>query len=106
MAWLVTLLSTLRRTLRSRASLQVENLALRHQLGIYRRNCRRPRIRAGDRIFWSWLSRVWTDWRDALVVVQPETVNAWRHRMAQTEVPGVLAETVPLGQAGQTGGPS
>jgi putative transposase len=28
---------------------------------------------------WVWLSRVWSDWRSALAIVQPETVIAW-HR--------------------------
>jgi len=45
--------------------LQVENLALRHQLGIYRRRCRRPRIGPRDRIFCSWLSRIWSSRREA-----------------------------------------
>ena len=61
---------------RFRASLQMENLALRHQLGVLQRSCRRP----SDRIFWSWLSRVWSSWQDALVIVQPATVIAWRRR--------------------------
>ncbi len=76
MAWLVTLFSMLRGTIRSRASLQIENLALRHQLGIYRRTCRRPRIRARERMLWSWLSRVWSGWRETIVIVRPETVIA------------------------------
>ena len=80
MAWLSILLSMVSGILRSRASLQIENLALRHQLGIYHRTCRRPRIRGRDRIFWSWLSRVWSDWRETLVIVRPETVIAWRRR--------------------------
>ena len=80
MVWLATLFSMLRGGLRSRASLQIENLALRHQLGVLRRTCRRPRIRARDRILWSWLSRVWSGWREALIIVQPETVIAWRRR--------------------------
>ena len=32
-----------------------------------------------DRIIWVWLSRVWSDWRSALTIVQPQTVVAW-HR--------------------------
>ncbi len=80
MDWLATLLSTGRGAFRSRASLQIENLALRHQLAVLRRTRRRPRMRPSDRIFWSWLSRVWSGWRDALVIVQPETVIAWRRR--------------------------
>jgi len=80
MAWLVTLFSLLSGVLRSRASLQIENLALRHQLAVLRRTRHRPCIRSSDRIFWSWLSRLWSGWRDALVIVQPETVIAWRRR--------------------------
>ena len=64
----------------SRLSLQVEILALRHQLGVYQRTRPRPRLRPADRILWAWLSRVWSDWREALMMVQPETVIAWRRR--------------------------
>ena len=32
------------------------------------------------RIFWSWIARMWPDWRDALVIVQPETVIAWQRK--------------------------
>jgi transposase InsO family protein len=32
-----------------------------------------------DRYFWVVLSRVWSDWRSALAIVQPDTVIAW-HR--------------------------
>jgi putative transposase len=80
MAWLATLLSTVRATFQSRASLQIENLALRHQLAVLRRSCRRPRIRPRDRAFWAWLSGVWPRWREVLVIVQPGTVIAWRRR--------------------------
>lgn len=80
MAWLSSLLSTLIATFRSRGSLQLENLALRHQLAVLRRTSPRPRLRLSDRILWSWLSRVWAGWRDSLVIVRPETVIAWRRR--------------------------
>ena len=33
----------------------------------------RPRLLRWDRILWVWLSRVWTDWRSSLVIVQPAT---------------------------------
>jgi putative transposase len=66
--------------LRSRATLQVENLALRRQIGVLRRSARtRPKLTSGDRLLRVWLSRVWSDWRSALAIVQPETVIAW-HR--------------------------
>ncbi len=48
---------------RSRVSLQLEILALQHQLAVYRRSIRRPHVRPSDRIFWSWLSRGWARWR-------------------------------------------
>jgi transposase InsO family protein len=67
-------------TVRSRASMQLEILALRHQLADYERSVKRPRLRPGDRILWSWLSRIWSGWRDTLVIVQPTTVVAWQRR--------------------------
>jgi putative transposase len=65
---------------RSHLALQLEILALRHQLAIYRRTVKRPRIRPGDRMFWSWLSRRWAKWREALVFVQPATVISWQRK--------------------------
>ena len=54
---------------RSQLALRFENLALRHQLAIYRRTVKRPSIRPEDRILWSWLSRRWAKWREVLVFV-------------------------------------
>ncbi len=65
--------------LRSHTGLLAENMALRHQLSVLQRTARRPRLKARDRIFWVWLSRIWPDWRSALVIVKPETVITW-HR--------------------------
>jgi transposase InsO family protein len=65
---------------RSRAALQLGNLALRHQLGVLQRSVKRPRLTATDRLLWAWLSRVWVDWRSALVIVKPATVIAWHQR--------------------------
>ena len=76
-----TLASLLRDLLRSRLSMQIEILALRHQLGVYQRTAKGPPIRAADRILWSWLSRHWSRWREVLVFLQPETVIAWRQRV-------------------------
>jgi putative transposase len=73
---------TLRDSLRSRAAVQIEILALRHQLRVLERS-RTPRVRLMrlDRLLWVCLSRVWTEWRTALVIVKPETVIAW-HRQS------------------------
>jgi putative transposase len=78
--FLTTLLAALRAILRARAALELENLALRHQIGVLQRSAtRRPGLTAGDRMLWVFLSRVWCDWRSALAIVRPETVVAW-HR--------------------------
>jgi hypothetical protein len=69
----------LRLLLLSHSQLILENLALRQQLAILRRTVRRPRLRPWDRLFWVWLSRWWTGWKDALAIVAPATVVAW-HR--------------------------
>jgi hypothetical protein len=47
---------------RSRALLELENLALRHQVGVLRRSARkRPKLTAAERLFWVWLPRIWRD---------------------------------------------
>jgi hypothetical protein len=60
--------------------LALENLALRHQLAVYKRTASRPRLHRSDRLFWALLSRGWTGWRDTLVIVAPETVLRWQRR--------------------------
>ena len=57
----------------------LENLALRQQLAVLKQAHPRPKLSDGDRLFWILLSKVWSDWRAALHVVQPETVVRW-HR--------------------------
>ena len=77
----VSVMLSLRSLVRSRAALHLEILALRHQLQVLERS-RRPRLRltAADRLLWVWFSRIWTEWRPALVLVQPATVVAWHRR--------------------------
>jgi putative transposase len=65
--------------LRSRESLLVENLALRQQLAVFKRTHRRPRLAALDKLFWVALRRFWSSWKNALIVVTPDTVIRW-HR--------------------------
>src|SRR6516164_3122099 len=77
---LTTLFVPLSSIFRSRAALELENLALRHQIGILQRSARkRPTLTSWDRLLWVWLSRSWSEWRSALAIVEPETVVAW-HR--------------------------
>jgi hypothetical protein len=73
--------ASIRSCFRSRAALQVEILALRHQLTVLKRSQRgRLRLNAADRLFWVGLSRLWSRWRSALLIVKPETVIAWHRR--------------------------
>src|SRR4051812_44384232 len=65
---------------KSRTTLQLENLALRHQLGILRRSVKRPKLTPADRLIWIWLCEVWSDWRSSLTIVKPETVIAWHRK--------------------------
>jgi transposase InsO family protein len=58
----------------------MEVLALRHQLNVLQRSVKRPRLTAADRFLWARLSRYWTGWRSALVIVKPETVIAWHRK--------------------------
>ncbi len=67
-------LTAVRQLLRPRRDLVLENLALRHQLEVLTRNSRRPMLQPADRLLWSWLSRLWPDWRRHIVIVRPDTV--------------------------------
>jgi putative transposase len=98
---IVSLLFALCASVRDRAALQLEILALRHQLQVLERTrLRRVRLTRFDRLLWVWLSGVWRGWRTAIVIVKPETVLAWhrqgfrllwtwksRHRPGQPAVP-------------------
>src|SRR5207302_4726945 len=79
MSLVLALLGTLRAALKARTDLVLENLALRQQLALLRRRSKRPRIVLLDRAFWMWLSQWCARWREALHVVQPQTVIRW-HR--------------------------
>src|SRR5271169_3956570 len=64
---------------RSREDLVLENLALRQQL-VALHACRpRRRLAVGHKLFWVGLRRLWSRWRDPLILVRPRTVVRW-HR--------------------------
>ena len=81
MLYLRLLVAALFASVRARRDLVLENLALRHQLAVYTRGRRRPRLRRHDRRLWSLLARGWSGWRGTLVMVEPDTVVRW-HRSA------------------------
>src|SRR5580704_4485657 len=63
----------------SRRRLLTENLALRQQLSVLKRRHPRPMLTAADRLFWLLARRLWSSWKEALLLVNPETVVQW-HR--------------------------
>ena len=73
-------LAMVREAFLSRAALHLENLALRQQLAALDRKGARPSLRMADRLFWVVLSRLWSGWREILVIVKPETVIGWHRK--------------------------
>jgi putative transposase len=63
----------------TRRSLLLENLALRPQLAVFKRPHPRPRLSVLDKWFWVTACRIWSEWKNSLIVVTPETVVGW-HR--------------------------
>jgi len=49
-------------------------------MAVLREKTKRPSLRQRDRIFWAILSRIWGNWRSALLIVQPDTVIRWHRR--------------------------
>ena len=64
---------------RSRRDLLLENLALRQQPEALKQRNPQPRFATSDRLFWVILRQFWSGWKQALILVQPETVVRW-HR--------------------------
>ncbi len=76
---MLTLLSALGSLLsfrvRSRASLELELVVLRHQVTALRRQRpARPRLFSADRLLWVWLYRIWPQVLDAMVLVKLATM--------------------------------
>ncbi len=92
---------------RSRPVLIAENAFLRQQLLILRRSVKRPRCTPADRALLVLLASRIPDWRQALLIVQPETVLRWHRqgfrlfwrrlsRPRSSPQPKVAAETIAL----------
>jgi hypothetical protein len=57
----LSFLGTLRSCFQTRAALQLEILALRHQINVLRRSQRgRVRLTELDRLLWAWLLHLWS----------------------------------------------
>ena len=71
---IIILLQSLRCLFYSWSDLVMENAALRQQVAALKKENTRPKLSRFDRIFWICLSRLWKKWKDALIIVTPETV--------------------------------
>jgi putative transposase len=91
---------------RSKSELVAENALLRQQLIILRRQVKRPVCTKTDRMLLVLLARMVRTWKQALFIVQPETLLRW-HRQgfklywkyksrAISATPKISAETVAL----------
>jgi putative transposase len=78
---LSALISLLSFRLRSRSSLELELIALRHQVAVLRRQRPgRPKLFCADRLLWVWLYRIWPQALHAMVLVKPATVIQWHRK--------------------------
>ncbi len=100
------ILGTLTDLFRSKSELVAENALLRQQLIILRRHMKRPACTKTDRKLLLLLARMVRAWKQALFIVQPETLLRW-HRQgfrlfwkykfrAASSKPKISAETVAL----------
>jgi putative transposase len=91
---------------RKKSELVAENALLRQQLIILRRQVKRPVCTRADRMLLVLLARMVRTWKQALFIVQPETLLRW-HRQgfklywkytsrAASAKPKISAETVAL----------
>src|SRR5262250_1991636 len=75
--WLA--LGSLLRIFLNRRDLIFENFVLRQQLTVLKRRRSRPALNLFDKLFWVAISRLWSRWKQAVIIVTPETVVRW-HR--------------------------
>ena len=81
MTILSALISIFEFRFRSRTSLELELIALRHQVTVLRRQRPgRPQLSSLDRLLWVLLYRIWPQIIDAMVLVKPATVVAWHRK--------------------------
>jgi putative transposase len=100
------LLGTLADLIRSKPELIAENAILRQQLIILKRQVKRPACTKTDWVLLVLLARVIRTWKQALFLIQPETLLRWhrelfrlfwkRRSKAASHQPKIAAETVAL----------
>ncbi len=75
---------------RSRAEQAIIELALRQQLATYAQREPKPQITPADRVSWVFLPRLWSGWKETLVIVQPDTVVRWHRKESRRFKPRIL----------------
>ena len=65
---------------RSRSELLLENALLRQQLVIPQRHVKKPRLTRRDRFSLLLLASHFPSWKQALLILQPETLRHWHRR--------------------------
>src|SRR5262245_51884311 len=75
------LVGTLADGTRSRPDLIVENALLCQQLLVLQRQEKRPKLRWRDRVVIVGLASRVASWKNALLIVQPETVLRWHREL-------------------------
>jgi hypothetical protein len=65
---------------RSRAALQLEIIALRHQLGVTSALGEETEAQSVRPVPVAWLCGIWDGWRSTLCLVKPGTVMAWHRK--------------------------
>ena len=99
-------LGTLVDMTRGKSDLLAENALLRHQLIILRRQVTRPVYRKTDRLLLVLLARMVRTWKQAIFLVQPETLLRWhrelfrwfwkRKSQVRSSKPRLSSETISL----------
>jgi putative transposase len=79
----VLIIGTLSDLNRSRTDLVVENALLRQQLIVLNRQIKRPQLTNSDRFRLVFLSHFTKFWKQALQIVQPDTLMCWHRELFQ-----------------------
>ena len=91
---------------RSKSQLIAENLLLRQQLIVLKRSVKRPRLTSSDRALFILLASQVQTWKEALLIIKPETILRWhrqgfqlfwkRKSRARSCAPKIPATTITL----------
>src|ERR671912_249204 len=74
---ITALIASVSASFRRRAALQLEILALRHQIGVLQRSVKRPKLTPADRLLWVCLAAVWHDWKSGAFIMHASAGLGW-----------------------------